>query len=205
MPAPAIIAELVERFEANREAYTSGKYNETQLRREFVDPFFKALGWDVWNEQGYAEAYKDVVQTRAFQISGSPNAPDYSFGIGSLRKFLLQTKRPSADIQRDPAPACQLRCYAWSAGLPLSILTHFEEFAAYAGRVRPAETDKASTARVLYLRCADYVRRWDEIASIFSREAVLKGFFDEYAAGRRRRGRKSTGAGAARQREQIST
>jgi hypothetical protein len=48
--APRIIIELVERFERNREAYLNGKYNETQLRREFIDPFFKALGWDIDNE-----------------------------------------------------------------------------------------------------------------------------------------------------------
>ncbi len=59
MPAPAEITQLVERFERNREAYTSGQYNETQLRREFLDPFFEALGWDVNNKKGYAEAYKD--------------------------------------------------------------------------------------------------------------------------------------------------
>jgi len=61
MPVPLEILGLVGRFENNREAYRSGTYNETQLRREFVDPFFKILGWDVNNEKGYAEAYKDVI------------------------------------------------------------------------------------------------------------------------------------------------
>jgi len=35
--------DLVERFDRNVESYRSGQYNETQLRREFIDPFFKAL------------------------------------------------------------------------------------------------------------------------------------------------------------------
>jgi predicted type IV restriction endonuclease len=61
MTPPNSVLELVERFEHNREAYRSGHYNETQVRREFIDPFFEALGWDVANRQGYAEAYKDVV------------------------------------------------------------------------------------------------------------------------------------------------
>src|SRR5216117_2888111 len=61
MSVPAEIRELTERFERNKDAYRSPQYNETQLRREFLDPFFKALGWDIDNEQGYAEAYKDVV------------------------------------------------------------------------------------------------------------------------------------------------
>ena len=54
MPAPQEILKLVERFDAQREAYQSGKYNEAQIRAEFIDPLFKALGWDIHNEQGYA-------------------------------------------------------------------------------------------------------------------------------------------------------
>lgn len=46
MAAPREIAELVERFERNLEDYRSGRYKETQLRLEFIDPFFEALGWD---------------------------------------------------------------------------------------------------------------------------------------------------------------
>lgn len=61
MPAPAKILDLVERFDRNLHAYKHGPYNEAQARIEFVDPFFKALGWDMDNAQGYAEAYKDVI------------------------------------------------------------------------------------------------------------------------------------------------
>jgi hypothetical protein len=50
MPMPDIIRQLVERFEQHRDAYRSGRYNETQLRREFLDPFFEALGCYVFNE-----------------------------------------------------------------------------------------------------------------------------------------------------------
>jgi len=82
MTVPKEIKTLVERFERNREAYHSTEYNETQLRREFIDPFFEALGWDVDNEQGYAEAYKDVIHEDAIKMGGATKAPDYSFRIG---------------------------------------------------------------------------------------------------------------------------
>ena len=65
MSAPTEIIELIGRFEQNLDAYKSGQYNETQLRREFLDPFFETLGWDVNNKQGYAEAYKDVIHEDA--------------------------------------------------------------------------------------------------------------------------------------------
>lgn len=46
---PETIHKLVEKYEFHLAAYKKGKYNETQLRREFIDPFFKTLGWDVDN------------------------------------------------------------------------------------------------------------------------------------------------------------
>jgi hypothetical protein len=43
------IAALVERFSEQLTSYKKSDYNETQTRLEFINPFFKALGWDVDN------------------------------------------------------------------------------------------------------------------------------------------------------------
>jgi len=180
LTAPNNVLELVERFEQNIDAYKKGKYNETQLRREFIDPFFEELGWDVANKNGYAEAYKDVIHEDAIKVGGATKAPDYCFRIGGTRKFFLEAKKPSVNIKEDTHPAFQLRRYAWSAKLPLSVLTDFEEFAVYDCRVKPVKTDKATHSRVLYITYTDYSARWDEISAIFSREAILKGSFDKY-------------------------
>ena len=180
MTVPAPVRELVERFDRNLADYKQGRYNETQVRREFIDPFFKALGWDIDNEQGYAEAYKDVVHEDAIKVGGATKAPDYCFRIGGARKFFLEAKKPSVNIKHDTHPAYQLRRYAWSARLPLSILTDFEEFAVYDCRIKPDKGDKAANARVLYLTFRDYLDRWDELDEIYSRQAVLKGSFDRY-------------------------
>ena len=65
------IEALVERFARNLDVYTRPDYKETQVRVEFIDPFFEALGWDVRNVQGYAELYKDVVHEDAIKVSGA--------------------------------------------------------------------------------------------------------------------------------------
>ena len=117
--APPLVATLIDRFEQNRESYKSQGYNETQLRREFLDPFFEALGWDVANKQGHAEAYKDVIHEDAIKIGGNTKAPDYCFRIGGARKFFLKAKKPAVNLKDDLSPAYQLRRYAWSAKLPL--------------------------------------------------------------------------------------
>jgi hypothetical protein len=38
------ISELVERFTDQYDSYKKSDYNETLTRRDFIDPFFKALG-----------------------------------------------------------------------------------------------------------------------------------------------------------------
>lgn len=187
MSCPDEVVRLVERFDRNREAYTSGSYNETQLRREFIDPLFIQLGWDVNNEKGWAEAYKDVVHEDSIKVGGSTKAPDYCFRIGGARKFFLEAKKPSVNLKDDIPAAFQLRRYAWSAKLPLSILTDFEEFAVYDCRVKPHQNDKPSTARTKYLKFDKYTDEWEWISGIFSREAILQGSFDKYAASKKRK------------------
>jgi type I restriction-modification system DNA methylase subunit len=152
-----------------------------QLRQEFLDPFFATLGWDMNNQQGYAEAYKDVIHEDSIKVGADTKAPDYCFRTGGTRKFFLEAKKPSVYIKEDISPAFQLRRYAWSAKLPLSILSDFEEFAIYDTRIKPEKTDKASSARIHYFTYKDYEKNWDLIASVFSRESVLKGSFDKYA------------------------
>lgn len=181
MSVPKLVVDLVERFRRNESAYRSGQYNETQVRREFIDPFFECLGWDVNNRQGYAEAYKEVIHEDSLDVEGAKRAPDYCFRIGGTRKFFLEAKKPSVNVREDISPAYQLRRYAWTAKLPLSILTDFEEFAVYDGRVKPALADKSTTARVLFLPYVEYLDRWTEIASRFSKEAILQGAFDQFA------------------------
>lgn len=181
MAAPETVVELIERFERNRAAYRSEQYNEARLRIEFLNPFFEALGWDVNNKQGYAEAYKDVIYEDAIKIGGATKAPDYCFRIGGTRKFFVEAKKPAVNLKDASEPAFQLRRYAWSAKLPLSILTDFEEFAVYDCRIKPDRDDRAITARILYLNYTDYLQKWDEIATIFLRNAILKGSFDTYA------------------------
>jgi hypothetical protein len=181
MGLPKEIADLIERFDRNRDNYKGGQYNEAQLRQDFLNPFLGALGWDMTNKAGYAEAYRDVIHEDAIKIGGATKAPDYCFRIGSVKKFFVEAKKPSVNLKDDISPAFQLRRYAWSAKLPLSILTDFEEFAVYDCRIKPVQTDKASTGRVLYFTYKDYPAKWDELVNIFSREAVLKGSFDKYA------------------------
>jgi len=58
---PKQITDLNAKFDQNYDAYHTAGYGETEVRVEFLNPFFEALGWDVSNKAAIAEAYKDVI------------------------------------------------------------------------------------------------------------------------------------------------
>ena len=112
MTPPKEVEQLVERFDRNKDQYISGNYNEAQLRQEFVNPLFTALGWDIDNKQGFAEPYKEVIHEDAIKIGGATKAPDYCFRIGGTRKFFVEAKNPSVNLKEDVGPVYELQLYA---------------------------------------------------------------------------------------------
>ena len=180
MPAPDRIKQLVETFEQNINAYHSQK-NETELRRQFLDPFFEALGWDVDNKRGASEAEKEVAHEYSVEIDGQQKKADYAFRTGKdTFDFLVEAKKPSVRVDSNLDAAFQIRRYGWSAKIPINILTDFEHFAIYDCRVKPKYGEKATLNRHTLIHYKDYLEKWDEIASIFSPEAIRAGSLSEY-------------------------
>ncbi|MDP3150628.1 MAG: N-6 DNA methylase [Ignavibacteria bacterium] len=178
------IAELVQRFEEQYASYKNSDYNETLTRRDFIDPFFKALGWDMDNEQGYAESFREVKHEDKLKIGNAVKAPDYSFRANSDKKlFFVEAKKPSVVIKEDIHPAYQVRRYGWSGKLAISIVTDFEEFAIYDCTKKPLKTDKASVARMKYLTFRDYLNEFDFLWDTLARISVLRGSLDKYVQG----------------------
>jgi len=175
------IKSLVDRFGEQIDSYRSGDYNETLTRRDLIDPFFKALGWDIDNSQGYAEAYREVIHEDKVNVGGAIKSPDYSFRLpGGKRLFFVEAKKPHVDIKNDIHPAYQIRRYGWNAKLPVSIITDFEEFSVYDCTRKPCPTDNAAVSRVRYLTWKDYLTEFDFLWETFSKEKVLKGSFDKF-------------------------
>ena len=174
------LTELTELFERNKKQYYSGEYDEANTRTDFIDKFFELLGWDIRNEQGYSEQYREVVREDKVRIDGKVKAPDYAFRIGGVRKFFVEAKKPSVNIKDELEPAFQVRRYGYTAKLPLCILTNFAEFAVYDTRIKPSPSDKPDTARIFCRSYLEYHKYFDFIFNTFSKEAILKGSFDSY-------------------------
>ncbi|MEK7073132.1 MAG: N-6 DNA methylase [Patescibacteria group bacterium] len=177
MPAPQRIKDLVENFKANFNHVQSTDYKEEDLRNNFLNPFFQELKWDMEDKEGKGPLrdvhYEKIIKT---------GAPDYGFYTDGKLRFFVEAKNPSVNVCTNQDAALQLRGYGWSAKVPLCILTDFEEFSIYDTSVKPKPSDQARVARVegICIKYTEFVERWDEIAAIFSRQAVMAGSLEKF-------------------------
>lgn len=174
------ISRLVEKFQSNEYLYKKQSYDETNVKEDFINKFFIALGWDVTGENDVAPQYKDVEFEDTIHINGKPKSPDYCFRIGGQRIFFVEAKAPHENIENNRNHAFQLKRYTWSKGLPVGLLTDFEELAIYVPKTKPVKTQDPRIDRIRYYHYTEYLDNWEEIYNIYSKEAVLKGNFDKY-------------------------
>lgn len=176
---PDKLKELVEKFRLNEEYYKSQSFLETQVRVEFINPLLRLLGWDVDNEAGHAQQYKDVIHELH---SGDGRHIDYVFKVGADKKFLIEAKRPSEDVANNDAHAMQAKMYAYKEKIPLVILTDFEEFSVYMGYRaydrEPTGDEGVEHRRVFYCRYTELARYWSFLFSLLSKKSVMLGLHD---------------------------
>ena len=185
--AHARVCSLCDHFEARIAEVKSADYKEAVARVEFITPFFKALGWDVDNEQHRSIYEKDCVLEKAEQIEGSSRSADYALRRPGthLIAFYVEAKKPAVDI-RNHTDCHQAVRYGWNAGTPLVVLTDFEQFLVLDSR---AEPDRHNATRHILkasgsYRFADYrdPAKFSELWGLFGRHAVADGSLDKAAA-----------------------
>ncbi|HDL4254284.1 TPA: adenine methyltransferase, partial [Mannheimia haemolytica] len=174
------LIELIKKYDSDKEIYSSSSYNESQLRTDFLDPFFGLLGWDITNSKNKLTSEREVIVEEPLKEKVSENVkkPDYTFRFNSQRKFFVEAKKPSVKIKTDPLPAHQVRRYGFTAKLSISVLSNFEYLAIYdCSEIVDVQQD-ALYARVRLYHYTEYVKFFDEIMNLLGRESVYSGHFD---------------------------
>ncbi len=174
--------ELIDRYHQRRNEYINRNslYSETDIREDFINPFFELLGWDVRNERNLSRRFREVVRETRVAVDKQTKRPDYEFKLGPERKFYVEAKKPNIDIISFLPPAFQIRRYGWSANLKISILTNFEYLVIYDTTTQPAQNHAPSHSRLYRFHYSEYAEKLEEIKKLISREAVYSGQFDEY-------------------------
>ncbi len=178
----AQVGELVRTYSNNYQQFQRATYNETQVRVDFVNRFFRLLGWDVDNERGLPQHLREVTHEATVIVEEDgihrSKKPDYSFKVGTEVLFFLETKKPAVNITVDSAPAFQLRRYGWSGNLKISVLTNFTDLYIYDCSVRPREGDDIGVAMIAHYHFDEYADKFEEIYSLLSKESVVEGEFE---------------------------
>jgi len=183
--AHAAVIGLVERFEKNHHHYLGSSYQEQEARKDFLDKFFMALGWDV-NHETQTNPYAQEVKIEKSVTTGTAKRrADYSFSLAphftKRPRFFVEAKRPQLDIAT-PDNYFQSIRYSWSHQLPLVVLTDFHSFHIIDSRYRPdIKTALARKVAVYSLREYRDPEVFAKIYWLFSREATLGDAIGKYA------------------------
>ena len=175
------IHKLVERYEADRKHYLTDRYNETQVRSDFLDPLFELLGWDIKNRAGKPTNEREVILEEPLKAGADENTkkPDYTFRLFAERKFFLEAKKPHVNILEVDAPARQARRYGYTANLKISVLSNFEYLMIYDASVKVEENDNNQKALIKKYHYKEYEENFEEIKRLLGKESVYSGQFDE--------------------------
>lgn len=172
---------LVQNFQNNESEYTKNgsTYNETQVRRDFIDPFFDALGWDVSNKNGVSQHIREVIHEASVDVEDQNKKPDYAFRAAGIRKYFVEAKKPSVKVESDSKSVFQLKRYGWNGKMPMSVLTNFNYLAIYDCKSVPTENEDYRIGRLKIYHYTEFVAKFDEIYDSLSRDSVFSGKFDE--------------------------
>ncbi len=175
------IKDLVNKYHSNRETYLKADYNETQLRTDFLDPFFELLGWDIKNNEAKPTNEREVLVEEGLKADATENTkkPDYTFRLFSERKFFLEAKKPNVKIEKENEPAKQVRRYGFTAKLKISVLSNFEYLAIYDCSQKVEKEDAVTKSRINLYHYTEYEKAFEEIKKQLSHESVYNGEFDE--------------------------
>ena len=174
------IKQLINKYIADRDYYLTSMYNETQLRSDFLDPFFELLGWDIKNNSGKPTNEREVILEEALKVNASEHSkkPDYTFRLFSERKFFLEAKKPCVLIESNNDTAKQVRRYGFTAKLKISVLSNFEYLIIYDTSVKVEKDDNYQKALVKKYHYTEYECKFREIKQLLGKESVYSGAFE---------------------------
>jgi hypothetical protein len=170
------LSRLAGIFERNLAEFKGSGYMEAQLRDDFLNPFFRALGWDLENRAGLIQSKREVEIESRTEIEGKQKRADYLFRTEGQDRFICEAKKPAEEL--NARGAFQAKRYAWNKSLPLAILTDFEEFKIYIVGGRPhIDEPLAGLWKTWHLR--ELPLNAKEVWSLLARDPVAGGSIDQ--------------------------
>ncbi len=153
------IVELVTKYESLSPSEIKG-FHEAKTKQGFIEPLFRALGWDF-----------DDTNEIAPEEKASNGRVDYAFKLKGVSQFYLEAKALKADLT-NPDYIKQAVTYAYNKGVTWAVLTDFEELRLF---------NAQANTPFLTFTYKDYTTNFDKLW-LLSRESLENGVLNKEAA-----------------------
>jgi adenine-specific DNA-methyltransferase len=181
--ALARVKQLAETFQANERQYLSSDYQEAEARKDFIDKFFIALGWDV-NHNVQTNPYQQEVKVERTGGVSSQRRADYALYLApNFRdvRLYVEAKKPFGEIAT-PDNYFQATRYGYGSKNPLVVITDFRRLHILDCRFRP-DIETAIHRVVARYHYEEYGDKevFAKIYWLLSHEAVAAGSIESYS------------------------
>lgn len=160
------VKNLVLKYKTEAASDGFKKYTEEDIKKGFIEPLFRALGWNI-------EERDEVSTEESIKSSGRV---DYGFYLNERPRFYLEAKSSKANIHEEQWARQALR-YSWNKGVTWAVLTNFEHLLVF-----NAQDVKSSLHNKLLfdISFADYLSRFDDLF-LLSKKSFTENALDAYA------------------------
>jgi predicted RNA methylase len=182
----ASIVRLVRDFRGNEASFLSPEYPEAEVRKDFIDKFWTALGWDVTHERQKNPYEQEVHVERAVQVGTRKKRCDYAFYVAPNfrdERFFVEAKKPQRTLT-SPDDFFQTIRYSYNRGAAVSVLTDFANFHILDCRSKPnIATALSSSVEHFWYDAYEDKEQFARIYFLFARPAVAAGSLDRFTEG----------------------
>lgn len=173
------LIKLIEKY--NRFIQSADKKTiSEETVRTWINDLLSIFGWDVQNTHHVLQERKLSKQflARLEEIESSHSRPDYILLNGQSIKAFVDAKDLNVNIFSDKATAFQIRSYAWSAQIPCSFVTNFEQFVIFDCRSKPNPDQPANNGAV-QLKISEYIDKFDILFEHLYQDNVKQNRLEE--------------------------
>jgi type I restriction-modification system DNA methylase subunit len=156
--------------------YETGDYLESQLRTDFINDLFLALGWDITNKANLSPLQREVLVEKG----DTKGRPDYSFRMNGEDKFFVEAKAVSKGTDK-PDDIFQAKKYGWNTRkVNVVVLTDFKTFKVFDASLKPA-LNQSNVGLLFELKCSQFATTDFDKLWLFSRDEVFNDSLEKLA------------------------
>jgi len=166
------LQQLIDDYQAFIKSANRTDTSEETIRG-WINKMLEIFGWNVLDTNQVLQEKTLGLNEKAKlkEIESRHSRPDYSLVSGKIIKVFLDAKDLDVDLFTDNSTAFQVRSYAWSAGIPCSFASNFEQFIIFDCRFKPNPTQAANYGAIQF-HFLDYLDNFEKIYEHLHRDNV---------------------------------